>query len=180
MTWIKEQHDKRHKGQRTVPRTGLHPVDGVEECGRAAVAGVGGVDALHVRVAGVLKQLHKDRLDGLGLVDDGLRADLQPADAVVGQGVPLHQPLDDRQAQRVDVLAVRAEAHASLAQADGVFTSWHAVKLLQLGLVDILWREVELHGNDAHIFRPRAHAADWGWSRHPWRQREKNKLRYST
>lgn len=148
------------KGLRTVPRTGLHPVDGVEEGGRAAVAGVGGVDALHVRVAGVLEQLHEDRLDRLGLVDDGLRADLQPADAVVGQAVALHQPLDHRQAQRVDVLAVRAEAHARLAQADGVFAGRHAVKLLQLGLVHVLRREVELHGNDAHVFRPRAHAAD--------------------
>ncbi|TNN53119.1 hypothetical protein EYF80_036701 [Liparis tanakae] len=133
---------------------GLQPVDGVEERGRPPVAGVGGVHALHVRVARVLKQLHEDRLHGLGLVDDGLRADLQAPHAVVGQAVPLHQPLDHRQAQGVDVLAVRAEAHAGLAQAHGVFAGRHAVQLLQLRLVHELRREVQLQGDDAHVFGP--------------------------
>jgi len=46
-------------GVTAVPVGRLHPGDAVEESGCAAVAGVGGVDALNVAVAAVLKQLQE-------------------------------------------------------------------------------------------------------------------------
>ncbi len=41
---------------------GLHPVDRVEEGGGAAIAGVGGVHPLQVRVAATRKQLTEKRV----------------------------------------------------------------------------------------------------------------------
>ncbi len=55
--------------------------------------------------------LHQHRLDALRLVDEGLGADLQPPDFGVGDAGFLDQPVQDCQAERVDILAVRAEPH---------------------------------------------------------------------
>ena len=63
-----------------IPRGRLNPVEGVEDGVGAAVAGIDGVHALDIGV--VAEQLHKDGLDGLGLVEDGLRAHLEAANAV--------------------------------------------------------------------------------------------------
>jgi len=68
-------HDK---SVASIPRGALDPVDGVEECGRSTVAGILGVDALNVGV--VAKEVHEDSLDRLGLVDQGLGADVDTAD----------------------------------------------------------------------------------------------------
>ena len=60
----------------TVPGVGLHPVDGVEEGSSTTVAGVLGVDTLNVEVAGLSEEVHEGSLDGLGLVNDGLSANI--------------------------------------------------------------------------------------------------------
>lgn len=140
----------------TVPGTGLHPGGRVEERGRAPVAGVGGVDALHVSVARVMEELHEDGLDGLGLVDDSLGAHLQAADGIPGEAPALHQPLHHRQAQGVDVLVGGTEAHLLLAQAPRVLASLHTVVPLQLLLLHILGGEVHLQRQDAHVLGPGA------------------------
>lgn len=78
-----------NNGIAAVPGGGLDPVDAVEEGVGAAVAGVDGVDTLNVGV--VAKQLHQDRLDRLGLVEDGLSANLEAADRVDVDVVVLEQ-----------------------------------------------------------------------------------------
>lgn len=117
-----------------VPGRALHPVDRVEERRGAAVAGVGAVHPLHVRVAGVGEEFHQHGFDRLGLVDDGLGADLHPPHLVVAGPRLLHQPLDHGQTQTVDVLPVAAEAHPGLAEAHRVLSRRYAVKSFQLGL----------------------------------------------
>lgn len=69
-----------------VPRTRFDPVDGVEKGSGGAIACVLRVDALNVVVARLAKEVHEDRLDRLGLVDNGLGADV---DATNGLGVDI-------------------------------------------------------------------------------------------
>ncbi len=64
----------------TVPRAGLDPVNRVEYSGSRTIARVFRVHALNVGVAGLDEKVHEDGLDGLGLVDDGLRSDLNTTD----------------------------------------------------------------------------------------------------
>lgn len=71
-----------HNGVTTIPRRGLNPVDAVEDGVGATVASVHGVDSLNVGVTGRLEQLHQDRLDGLGLVEQSLRTNLQAANGL--------------------------------------------------------------------------------------------------
>lgn len=66
------------KSVTAIPRGRLDPVDGVEQSRGSTVAGVFGVDALDVGV--VAKEVHQDSLDRLGLVDQGLGADVDAAD----------------------------------------------------------------------------------------------------
>jgi hypothetical protein len=55
------------KRERTAEVPGFHPVDGVEEGGGAAIAGVGGVHPLQVRVPATRKQLtQKERVSFTG------------------------------------------------------------------------------------------------------------------
>ncbi len=62
-----------------VPSRGLHPVNGIEDCVRSAVASIDGVDAFDVGVATLFEQLHQNGLDRLGLVENGLRSHFQPS-----------------------------------------------------------------------------------------------------
>lgn len=81
-------------GVPAVPGRALDPVDGVEERGGPAVAGVLRVDALDVGVAVRLEEVHEDRLDRLGLVDDGLGADIEATDREGVDAVLLEQARD--------------------------------------------------------------------------------------
>ena len=139
---------------RTIPGAGFHPIGSIEEGGSATVAGIGGIYALNVSVAWVLEELHEHCFDSLGLIDDGLSAHLQAAHRVPGELRALHQLLHHRQAEGVDVLLDRAEAHLGLAQAHGVPPCFHLVKLLQLCLVHVLGWKVDLHGKNTHILGP--------------------------
>lgn len=49
----------------TIPRAGLHPVDGIDKGSGSPVTGVGGVNAFHVCVAGLLEELHQTTLNTL-------------------------------------------------------------------------------------------------------------------
>ena len=102
--------------QHTIPGTGLDPVGSVHECSSAPKTGVGCVNPFHVSVAALLKQLHQNCLHALGFVDDGFCAHLQPTNLGIGQVVTLHQPLNDGEAEAVDVFPVGAEPHAALAK----------------------------------------------------------------
>lgn len=88
-----------------VPRLGLHPVDAVEEGGGRAVAGVLRVDTLNVKVAVLGKEVHKEGLGRLGLVNDSLSADVEATDRLGVDVVLLEELRDDSQGDRVDVLA---------------------------------------------------------------------------
>jgi len=123
----------------------------------AAVAGVGALDAFDIRVSARLEQLHQDRLDRLGLVEQSLSADLHSADGRRVDVVLLEEGRDGGQGQRVYVLAVVAEGHFGLAQADGVFALGHAIEFLELGLVDALAWKVKLDGLDADILGTSVH-----------------------
>ena len=67
-------------GITSVPCGGLDPGDGVEEGVGSTVAGVQCVNTLNVSV--LAEKLHEDRLDGLGLVENGLSSDLEASDGV--------------------------------------------------------------------------------------------------
>lgn len=82
-------------GVTAVPRAALHPVDGVEESGGTAVAGVLAVNALDVVVSGGSKEVHEDSLDGLGLVNDGLGTDIETTNAAGVNVVLLEEARDD-------------------------------------------------------------------------------------
>jgi hypothetical protein len=62
-----------NNGVSAVPAVRLAPQKGIQECGRATVAGIDDRGTFHVRVVG--EQVHEDRLGGLGLVHEGLRPD---------------------------------------------------------------------------------------------------------
>lgn len=85
----------------SVPRRGLDPVDSVEEGVGASVAGVDRIHALDVGV--VAEKLHQDGLDGLGLIQEGLRADFQAANRVGVDFVLLEEVGNSGQGKGVDV-----------------------------------------------------------------------------
>lgn len=125
-------------GVTAIPCGRLDPVQRVEKSVGAPVARVERVDTLGVGVAG--EQLRQHRLDGLGLVQQRLRADLDPADRVRVDLVLLQQVGEHSQGHRVDVLSVVDKRHVGLAQSDGVLTCGNTVELLELTLVHTLAR----------------------------------------
>ena len=137
----------------SVPVARLDPVDGVEERRRAAEASVDVVDALDVRVAGALEQLHQARLDALGLVDERLGADVEAADLVRAHAPLVHEVVEHGEAHGVDVLVVESEAHLRLPEADRVLARRDGVERLQLRLAHVLGRIVDIHGQYANISR---------------------------
>lgn len=90
-------------GITAVPGGGLEPVDAVEDGIGTTVAGVDGVDTLNVGVAVGGEQLHQDGLDGLGLVQEGLGADLETANGLGVDIVLLHHVGEGGQGHGVDV-----------------------------------------------------------------------------
>ena len=62
-------------GVSSIPGRRLDPVDGVENGGSGAIAGVLAVNTLDIVIARLRKKVHKGSLDGFRLVDDGLGAD---------------------------------------------------------------------------------------------------------
>lgn len=90
-----------NNGIPAVPGGRLDPVDGVEKGVGASVARVDGVNTLDVGV--VAEQLHEDRLAGLGLVQEGLCADLEAANGVGVDLVLLEEVGNGGQSEGVDV-----------------------------------------------------------------------------
>ena len=82
-------------GVAAVPAAALDPVDGIEGGVGGAVARVLGVEALDVVVAGGGEEVHEDGLDRLGLVDDGLSADIEATDGFGVDVVALQEGGDD-------------------------------------------------------------------------------------
>jgi len=101
-----------------------------------------------------LEQLHQHGLDRLALIEDGLGAYLQSADVLQLHAVTLQQTMRYRQAQGIDILAVIAETHPRLAQTERVLAGRHAVERLQLRLIHVLGREVQLQRPNTDILRP--------------------------
>jgi len=132
------------QGESTVPGAALHPRDGIEESGGAAVAGIGGVRALDIGATVRLEELHQHSFHRLALVDDGLGAYFQSADVLRLDFVTFQQPRSNSEAQRVDVLTIVTETHSRLTQADRVLARRHAVVRLQFRLLHVLRREVDL------------------------------------
>lgn len=69
-----------NNGVTAVPRGRLDPVESVEERVGTTIASVHSVNALNVRITAGLEELHKHRLDGFGLVEEGFGADFEAAD----------------------------------------------------------------------------------------------------
>ena len=137
-------------GVSTIPGRRLDPVDGVDNSRGSTVARVDRVDTFNVVV--VAKKLHQNRLDRLGLVQQGLGSDLQSTNRVGVDVVVLQQSRSGSQRDGVNVLSVRDEGHVGLAQANGVFARWDLVEFLQLGLVDVVCGDVDLDGLDTDVF----------------------------
>jgi hypothetical protein len=74
----------KHNGIPTIPRATLDPVDSIKKSSSRAVAGVFGIEPFNVMVARRSEKIHKDGLDGLGLVNDSFGADLKTSN---GSGV---------------------------------------------------------------------------------------------
>jgi len=87
----------------TVPGRGLEPVNAVEDSVGTTVAGVDGIDTLDVGVAVGGEQLHQDRLDGLGLVQQSLSSDFQTTNGLGVNVVLLHHVGKGGEGHRVDV-----------------------------------------------------------------------------
>jgi hypothetical protein len=139
----------------TVPSGRLNPVDGVENSVGTTVASVDSVDTLDVGV--VTKQLHKHTLDRLGLVEEGLGANLEVTNGVGVDVVVLEELRCSGKGERVDVLTIVAEAHLGLAKTNGVLSGANAIELLELNLINILAGEVKLNGLDANVLRTGRH-----------------------
>lgn len=92
-----------HHRVTAVPRRRLEPTDRVENGIRAAVARVDRVYTLDVEVAGFCKQLHEDRLDRLGLVEQRLGAHLETANRLGIDIVFLEQGGQGRQGERIHI-----------------------------------------------------------------------------
>lgn len=137
----------------TVPSGRLNPVDGVENSVGTTVASVDSVDTLDVGV--VAEKLHKNTLDGLGLVEKSLSTDLEVTNRVGVDVVVLEELGGSSKGERVDVLTVVAEAHLGLAKTNGVLSGANAIELLELNLINILTRDIKLNGLDANVLRTR-------------------------
>lgn len=85
----------------TVPSGRLNPVDGVENSVGTTVASIDSVDTLDVGV--VAKKLHKNTLDGLGLVEKSLGTDLEVTNRVGVDVVVLKELGGSSKGERVDV-----------------------------------------------------------------------------
>ena len=79
-----------------------------------------------------LKQVHQHCLDRLGLVNDGLCADINTSNRLWVDMVFFKQVGYGRQRKRVDVFAVVCEGHVLLTKADGVLALGHAIEILKL------------------------------------------------
>jgi hypothetical protein len=88
-------------GIATVPSRRLNPVDGVENSVGTTVAGVDGVDTLDVGV--VAKELHKNTLDRLGLVEKSLGTNLEETNRVGVDVVVLEELRGSGKSERVDI-----------------------------------------------------------------------------
>lgn len=86
-----------------IPCRGFDPVDRVEERVCSTVAGVHGVDTLDVVVARLLEELHEDRLDRLGLVEQSFGANFETADVLGVDIVLLEERSNGGQGERVYV-----------------------------------------------------------------------------
>ena len=75
-------------------RAGFNPIDSIEERSGGSVASSFGVDAFNIGVSGRSKEVHKHRLDGLGLVDDRFGSDLDASNRARVDVVLLQQALD--------------------------------------------------------------------------------------
>jgi hypothetical protein len=84
-----------------VPSGRLNPVDGVENSVGTTVAGVNGVDTLDVGV--VAKELHKNTLDRLGLVEESLGTNLEETNRVGVDVVVLEELRGSGKSERVDI-----------------------------------------------------------------------------
>lgn len=127
-----------HDSLTAVPGAALNPVDGVEESRGTTVAGVLAVDTLDVVVARGGKEVHEDRLDRLGLINDCLRTDIETTDAARIDVVLFQKAGYDGKSERVNVLTVVGASHVLLAETDGVLALDYTVKVLQLILRDAL------------------------------------------
>lgn len=85
----------------TVPSGRLNPVDGVENSVGTTVASVDGVDTLDVGV--VAKELHKNTLDRLGLVEKSLGTNLEVTNRVGVDVVVLEKLGGSGKSERVDI-----------------------------------------------------------------------------
>ena len=81
----------KHNGIPTIPRTALDPVDSIKKSSSGAVASVFGIEPFNVMVAGRSEKIHKDGLDGLGLVNDSFGADLKASNGSGVNVVLVHQ-----------------------------------------------------------------------------------------
>ncbi len=61
-----------------MPRARLDPVDSVEQS-RGTVTSLFGVNTLNVEIPRLCKEIHEMRLDGLGLVNNSFRPDVNSA-----------------------------------------------------------------------------------------------------
>jgi hypothetical protein len=90
-------------GITTIPSGRFDPVDRVEQSVGATVARIHCVNTLNVVVAALVEQLHENRLDRLGLVEQGLSADLEAANGLGVDVVLLEKRGHGSQGKRVDV-----------------------------------------------------------------------------
>jgi hypothetical protein len=96
-----------HNGITTIPGGGLEPVDAVEDGVGATVAGVDVVDTLNVGVSVRSEKLHENGLDGLGLVQQGLGANLESSNGLGVDVVFVHEGGEDGEGHGVDVCRAR-------------------------------------------------------------------------
>lgn len=90
-----------NNGVTAVPGRGLEPVDAVEDSVGTTVAGV---DVVHTLDVGVLtEELHENGLDGLGLVQESLSANLEAADGLGVDVVLVEEGGESGQGHGVDV-----------------------------------------------------------------------------
>lgn len=136
----------------SIPSRRLDPVDGIKDGVGATVASIDSINALDVGV--VTEELHKNRLDGLGLVENGLGTDFQATNGVGVNVVLAQEAGGNGKGERVDVcralvayiprlcilltLSVVTEAHPRLAKTNCVFALANAIELLELGLLNAL------------------------------------------
>lgn len=96
-----------HNGITAIPGGGLEPVDAVEDGVGATVAGVDVVDTLNVGVSVRSEKLHENGLDGLGLVQKGLSANLESSNGLGVDVVFVHEGGEDGEGHGVDICRVR-------------------------------------------------------------------------